>query len=392
MDLRFTDAQEAFRAEVRDLLEGLLAGEFAPLRGRGGPGDEDALVDERRVWERALADGGWNCVGWPKEYGGRGLDLVEQVIFHEEYARARAPGHLGHMGETLLAPTLMAHGTDAQKAEFLPPIRRAEALWCQGYSEPNAGSDLAGVQTRAERDGDSWIITGQKVWTSHAHIADWCFALCRTDTDAPRHEGLSYLLVPMDQDGVDIRPIRQLTGSSEFSEVFFDGARTGADRVVGGVGQGWKVALATLGFERGVSTLGQQMRFRSELDLVIEAARARGLDRDPLMRQRLADAWMGLEVMRLNALRNLSATGKGELGREAMIGKLHWATWHRNLGELAMDVLGPEGLAIRGEPYELDPLQRLFLFSRADTIYAGTNEIQRNIIAQRALGLPRDRG
>jgi len=389
MDLRFSARDEAFRDEVRSWLEANLEGEFKQLRGRGGPGEEHALVAERQQWERALGKAGWSCIGWPREHGGRGASLDQQVIFNEEYARARAPGRLGHIGVTLLGPTLIAFGTADQQRRFLPAIARGDEMWCQGYSEPNAGSDLAAVTTRAVRDGDHWVITGQKVWTSGADWSDWCFALCRTDPDAPKHKGLSYLLVPMKQPGVDVRPIKQLTGTAEFSEVFFDGARTAASHVVGDVDGGWKVAMGTLAFERGASTLGQQLAFAGELDAVIAAAKETGAAHDPLIRQRLVDAWIGLKIMRLNALRMLTNAHRAELGREAMIMKLHWASWHRDLGKLAMDVLGDRAEILDGAPYELSALQRLFLFSRADTIYAGSNQIQRNIIGERALGLPR---
>ena len=391
MDIRFSEADEAFRREVASWLETELSGPFRHLRGRGGPGEEHVLLEERGVWERRMAEAGWTCVGWPREHGGRGLSFVQQMIFHEEYARAGGPARLGHIGETLLGPTVIAFGTDEQKRRFLPPIRRAEERWCQGYSEPNAGSDLANVQTRAERVGDEWVIHGQKVWTSGAQWSDWCFVLCRTDPRAPRHRGLSYLLVPMRQSGIEVRPIVQMTGGSEFCEVFFDGARTAAENVVGRPGEGWKVAMGTLAFERGASTLGQQYLFANELAQVFDAARRNGKAADPAVRQRLVDAWIGLRVMRFNALRTLGRGGdEPALGREAMITKLYWSTWHRSLGELAMDVLGPEGEIAAGEPYELHPLQRLFLFSRADTIYAGSNQIQRNLIAERGLGLPRE--
>ena len=388
MDLRFTDEDERFRAEVRSFLADNLRGDFAELRGRGGPGDEHALFEGRRAWERLLGQAGWTGLGWPREHGGRGAPLIHEVLFHEEYARARGPGRLGHIGEQLVGPTLLAFGTEAQKRRFLPPILRGDELWCQGYSEPNAGSDLANVQTRAVLAGDAWVVTGQKIWTSLAQTAEWCFVLCRTDPAAPKHRGLSYLLVPMRQPGVEIRPITQLMGTSEFCEVFFDGARTASENVLGPVHGGWKVAMATLGFERGVSTLGQQIGFENELAEVVTAARANGAARDPALRQRLADAFIGLRIMRYSALRTLSASQRGELGREALSNKLYWATWHRDLGKLAMDVLGPAAEILAGAPYELTALQRLFLFSRADTIYAGTNEIQRNIIGERALGLP----
>jgi alkylation response protein AidB-like acyl-CoA dehydrogenase len=390
MHLHFSPAEEAFRREIADWLERELSGPFAALRGAGGPGNENALVSERRVWERHLGAAGWAAIGFPRAWGGRDASLSEQVIFHEEYARARGPGRLGHIGEGLLGPTLLAFGSDAQKRRFLPAIAKGEEIWCQGYSEPGAGSDLANVQTRARLTGGEWVIEGQKIWTSWAQWADWCFVLCRSDATAQRHRGLSYLLVPMQQPGISVRPIVQLTGDSEFSEVFFDGARTEAQNVVGEPGEGWRVAMGTLAFERGASTLGQNLAFRNELEAVFEVARRSGRHRDPVMRQRLADAWIGLEVMRMNALRMLSG-GEGEgLPREALIYKLCWATWHQGLGKLAMDLLGPEADVLPGAPYQLAPLQRLFLFTRSDTIYAGSNEIQRNIIAERGLGLPRE--
>ena len=388
MDLRFTAEEEAFRARVRAFLEQSLTGDFAQLKGRGGPGDEDSLFEERKAWEQHLGRNGYTCLGWPKAVGGQGATFWEEVIWNEEYARAKAPGRVSHIGEQLLGPTVLAFGTDAQKQRFLPAIAKGEELWCQGYSEPNAGSDLAGVETRAELVDGEWHITGQKVWTSLAQFSDFCFAICRTTPGSKRHEGLSYLLVPMRQPGVQIVPIKQLTGSSEFNEVFFEDARCPADNVVGPVGGGWKVAMATLGFERGVSTLGQQAHFEGELREITRHAEKNGKVKDQVIRQRLAEAWMGLATMRLHALRTFSAEATG-ITRASSVSKLHWATWHRELGKLGMDVLGPEGLAtVEGEAH-LSRLQQLFLFSRADTIYAGSNEIQRNIIAERALGLPR---
>lgn len=390
MRLRFSDEDEAFRREVAAWLEERLGGEFASVRGVGGSGDAHAKVDERRAWERALGAAGWTCLGWPRAWGGRDATITQQVIFYEEYARAGGPGRLGHIGEGLLGPTIIAFGSEEQKRRFLPPIVRGEEIWCQGYSEPNAGSDLANVQTRARLDGGQWILDGQKVWTSWAQWSDWCFVVCRTEPASERHRGLSYLLVPMQQPGIEVRPIVQITGDSEFSEVFFDGARTDAANVVGAAGDGWRVAMATLAFERGVSTLGQQLSFRNELAEVVAAAKASGAAEDPAIRQRLANAWIGLEIMRYNALRGLSHGEKGELAPEGMIAKLYWASWHRALGELAMDVLGDDANVLVAAPYDLTALQRLFLFTRSDTIYAGSNEIQRNLIAQRALGLPRE--
>jgi alkylation response protein AidB-like acyl-CoA dehydrogenase len=392
VDLTDTADDQAFRTEVRAWLGDHLVGEFAALKGMGGSGKDLEAHEERLEWDRHLARHGWTCIGWPEEHGGRNLTLTRQVIFHEEYARANAPARVNHLGEELLGPTLIAFGTPAQQARFLPGIRAVEELWCQGYSEPNAGSDLANVQTKARlvstgsTTEPEWVIDGQKVWTSLAQFADWIFVIARTESGSQRHRGLSFLLVPTKQEGVEIRGIEQLTGGAEFNEVFFDGARTDADLVVGEQGRGWAVAMGLLGFERGVSTLGDQVGFRRELDALLELARSNGTFDDPIVRDRLARADVELDVIRLNALRTLSA----EQGpRQASIAKLLWATWHRTLGELAMLVRGPDGL-FAGPAYDLDEWQRLFLFTRADTIYGGSDEIQRNILAERVLGLPRE--
>ncbi|WP_219420151.1 acyl-CoA dehydrogenase family protein [Pseudonocardia nigra] len=387
--MELTAADEEFRAEVREWLADNLRGEFTDAVGTGGPGREHEAIELRAAWERRLGAGGWIGLGWPVGKGGRGASLTRQVIFHEEYARAGAPGRLGYIGEQLLGPTLLAFGTPEQQDRFLPGILSGEVLWCQGYSEPGAGSDLAGVQTRAVRNGDYYAITGQKTWTSLAHVADWAFVLVRTDPGESRHRGLSYLLVPMRQAGIDIRPITQITGTSEFNEVFFDGAVTGVENLVGAEGDGWRVAMGTLAFERGVATLGQQIGFERELAAVTDAARTSGALADPALHARIVDAWIGLKVMRYTAIRTLSSSGDGTPGLEASISKLQWATWHRDLGELAVDVAGASALVTDGPPYELTDAQRLFLYTRADTIYGGSNEVQRTIIAERMLGLPR---
>ncbi|GAA3816886.1 acyl-CoA dehydrogenase family protein [Amycolatopsis tucumanensis] len=372
-----------FRREVADWLADNLTGEFAALRGLGGPGREHEAFDLRLAWERHLAAAGWTCVGWPSEFGGRGLSLEEQVAFHEEYAASGAPARVNHIGEQLLGPTLIAFGTPEQQTRFLPKIVAVEELWCQGYSEPGAGSDLAAVSTSAElRDGE-WVVNGQKIWTSLAHVADWCFVLARTERGSQRHRGLSYLLVPLRQAGVTVRPIQQLTGTSEFNEVFFDDARTPAGMVVGEPGEGWRIAMATLGSERGVSTLGQQIGFRRELDGIEAEAKRLGTWEDPLLRADLERARMGLRVLRAHALRTLGQAA----GPEVAVGKLMWAQWHRRLGELAVRARGARSLVAEGE---LDEWQRLFLFTRADTIYGGSDEIERNIIAERVLGLPKE--
>ncbi len=392
MQLDFNAADEQFRAEVADWLQANLQGEFAAIRGRGGPGDEHHFVAERKVWEQRLAEGGWTCIGWPTAWGGRGATIEQQVIFHEEYARAGGPGRLGHIGETLTGPTLLAFGSDAQKQRFLPGIRAGQEFWCQGYSEPSAGSDLSNIKTRAQWDEDAgkWRFYGQKVWTSLAHESDFIFVLARTNPELSGHRGLGFFLLPLAQDGIEIRPITQLTGTAEFNEVFFDGACCDAEDLVGEVDDGWRVAMGLLGFERGVSTLGQQMLFQVELDEIVRIARANGAAREPALRQRIAEAHIGLRTLRYNSLRMLSGADDGSLSREAMIYKLAWSNWHRNLGKLAMDVLGPDAEVVEDTPYELNRLQSLFLFTRADTIYGGTNQIQRNLIAERALGMPRE--
>ncbi|GAB3148573.1 acyl-CoA dehydrogenase family protein [Amycolatopsis stemonae] len=373
-----------FRREVAGWLADNLTGEFADLRGLGGPGREHEAFDLRLAWERHLAAAGWTCVGWPREFGGRGLSLDEQVAFHEEYAASGAPARVNHIGEQLLGPTLIAFGTPGQRERFLPKIAAVEELWCQGYSEPGAGSDLAAVSTSAVvRDGQ-WVINGQKIWTSLAHVADWCFVVARTEPGSRRHHGLSYLLVPLRQDGVTVRPIQQLTGTSEFNEVFFDDARTDAGLIVGEPGDGWKIAMATLGFERGVSTLGQQIGFRRELDDIVAEAQRLGTYDDPLLRNDLTRARIGLRVLRAHALRTLGRPA----GPEVAVGKLLWAQWHRGLGELAVRARGARSLTAEGG--ELDDWQRLYLFTRADTIYGGSDEIERTIIAERVLGLPRE--
>jgi alkylation response protein AidB-like acyl-CoA dehydrogenase len=399
MDLHFSAADEAFRAEARAWLTDALDGEFAMVRGRGGPGDEHSLFEARWAWEQHLGAHGWTGVAWPTEHGGRGLTLHQQVIWFEEYARARGPGRLGHIGEGLVGPTVLHFGDDEQRARFLPGIRAGTDLWCQGYSEPDAGSDLANIATRAEPDGDDWVLTGQKVWTSLAQWSQWCFVLARTnpgfrERSAPKHQGITFFMVPMEQDGIEIRPIRQVTGTAEFNEVFFDGARARGVDVIGGVDNGWKVAMGLLAFERGASTLGQQLAFRNELDTVVEALRASGRIDDPVIRQRVARLHGELEIMRWNTLRVLSDSGS-EVRPEALVTKLYWATWHRALGELAVDAAGAGSLLGRElehpEPGdELTDAQRLFLFTRSDTIYGGSNQIQRTIIGERGLGLPRE--
>lgn len=380
----------AFRMEVATWMQSKLAGRFEVLRHRGGPGDEEFEPALRKDWERELASGGWTGLGWPTSFGGRALSIERQLIFHEEYARAGGPGRMGHIGEGLIGPALIRYGSAEQQQRFLPEILAGREFWAQGYSEPNAGSDLANVQTRCAKEADGhWRVHGQKIWTSLAHESDWIFVIARSEPGSKGSRGLSFLLLPLDQAGVEVRPIRQMGGGSEFNEVYFDGARADGAHLVGEPGQGWTVAMGLLEAERGVSTLGQQMRFTHELELVIRAAQNVGADQDPGIRQRIAQAWIGLRAMRFNALRMLSDEADAGLRKEALIYKYYWSNWHRDLGQLAMDVLGERGLEWSEDPL-IRPLQQLFFFSRADTIYAGANEIQLNLISERGLGMPRE--
>ena len=387
MKLGFSQQEELFRQECADWLNGQMAGEFRDIKGitklTGSP-------ERRKEWEQQLAAHRWSCIGWPSQWGGRDATLAQQVIFAEEYARAGVPGRVNHIGIELAGPTILTFGTEEQKQRFLPGIAGGKAIFCQGFSEPNAGSDLASVRTKARLEDGEWVVNGQKIWTSLAHISDWIFVVTRTEEGSQGPKGLTFLMMPIDQPGIEIRGIRQINGDAEFNETFFTDARCPADSLIGAVGDGWRIAMGLLAFERGVSTLGQQMGFRNELDEIIAAAKANGAANDPLIRQRLAKAEVGLRLMRYGALLMLSQTDHAKIDGAALTYKIQWASWRRNLGELAMDVLGQVGEISDHAEYEWDTLPNLFLFSRADTIYGGTNQIQRNLIAERGLGLPRE--
>jgi alkylation response protein AidB-like acyl-CoA dehydrogenase len=387
MKLGFSPADELFRTECADWLQAQMAGPFKDIRGVT---TLTAKAERRKEWEQHLGEHGWSAIGWPRLWGGRAASLAQQVIFAEEYARAGVPGRVNHIGIELAGPTLLAFGSEAQKRRFLPDIAAGRAIFCQGFSEPNAGSDLAAVRTKGRLEDGQWVVNGQKIWTSLAHISDWIFVVTRTQEGSKGPKGLTFLMMPIDQPGIDVRGITQINGDAEFNETFFTDARCPADSLIGAIGDGWKIAMGLLAFERGVSTLGQQMSFRNELDEVIAAARANGAAHDPLIRQRLAKAEIGLRLMRYGALRMLSNTDHSAIDGAALTYKIQWATWRRTLGELAMDVLGQAGEVAQGDAYEFSTLPNLFLFSRADTIYGGTNQIQRNLIAERGLGLPRE--
>lgn len=387
MKLGFSAADEDFRRECADWLNGQMAGEFKDIKGISTLTEK---AERRKEWEQQLAAHKWSCIGWPEAWGGRNATLAQQVIFAEEYARAGVPGRVNHIGIELAGPTILAFGTDEQKKRFLPGIAAGQTIFCQGFSEPGAGSDLASVRTKARLEGDEWVVNGQKIWTSLAHISDWIFVVSRSEEGSKGPKGLTFLMMEIDQPGIEIRPIKQINGDAEFNETFFTDAKCPADSLIGAVGEGWKIAMGLLAFERGVSTLGQQMGFRNELNEIIAAARANGAAHDPLIRQRIAKAEIGLQLMRYGALRMLSNTDHSKIDGAALTYKIQWASWRRSLGELAMDVLGQGAEVADSETYEWSTLPNLFLYSRADTIYGGTNQIQRNLIAERGLGMPRE--
>jgi alkylation response protein AidB-like acyl-CoA dehydrogenase len=380
MDLTFNEREIAFRDELRAWLAAN-APEAHPYDE-----DEDAQYARARDWQRKLADAGWAGVHWPVEYGGRGATLTESAIFFEELGRARAPLPANVLGLLLAGPTIMVWGTDAQKERLLNPILTAEEIWCQGFSEPEAGSDLAALKTRAVKDGDGWVVTGQKVWTSGAQYSKWCMLVARTDTEVPKHKGLTYFALDMEQAEVQVRPLRQITGSAEFNELFIEEARIPDDMVIGGVGNGWKVALTTLMNERAGLAFFLQVRMRNLLDQLIEEAAQRGLLEDPVIADKLGDLHIRTEILRLTAYRGLTATEKyGQPGPEGSVTKWMWSEGNQLLVQAAADILGPEALTA-GTPWAYELLR-----ARGNSIEGGTTEILKNIVAERVLGLPKAR-
>ncbi len=408
MDLTYPPEAEEFRVEIREWLENHLPS--------GWFDDDFSMTDDERgawleQWTATLFEGGWICATWPTEYGGKGLTTMQGVVLSEEFARAGAPMRGDFFGDTLVGPTILQWGSEEQKKEFIPGILSGTIAWCQGFSEPDAGSDLASLATTAVLDGDEWVINGQKIWTTQGFAADYGFVLCRTDKDAPKHKGISYLLVPMHQEGVEVRAIKQIDGSAEFAEVFFTNARCPKDNVVGGLHNGWAVAMTTLGFERGTSATTGYRRFETELNHIISAAKANGAIDDPLIRQRIAKAHSQVTIMRINGLRSLAValTGRKDFGVTALgaTNKIFWSEYHQEVMKLAMDVLGMEGQTLLGNAgeeesvpgygrrpvnpvYPANALQSSFFFSRSETIWGGTAEIQRNIVGERVLGLPKE--
>ncbi|MEA2915586.1 MAG: hypothetical protein QOJ15_7667 [Bradyrhizobium sp.] len=396
MDFSFTDAERRFRDELRDWLRSALP----PGWGKTvfEPHDEQGKARLRIEWERTLHQGGWNGINWPARYGGRGASLVEQAIFAEEMAIAAAPEGINIVGRNLVAPTLLQHGSEGQRERFLPKILSGEEIWCQGFSEPNAGSDLASIRCKADRIGDEFVINGQKIWTSFAQYAQCCIVLVRTDTTQPKHKGISFLLVDMNSPGIAVRPLVQMSGESEFNETFFEDVRVPASNLVGELNGGWRIAMTTLAYERGPEdSLGRQIRFKQELDRVLTTLATPmpgggSALNDPVLCDKLARAVAEIEIMRLSCLRSFSHAIQGKaLGAEASMSKLYWSHAAQNLYETALDAMGP--LAALTEGDALSPLGGRaafnYLNSRGYTIYSGTSEIQRNIIAERVLGLPK---
>jgi alkylation response protein AidB-like acyl-CoA dehydrogenase len=390
MDMHFDEQAEAFRREIRGWLEANVPTE--PM-----PSEPEEAFQFKRAWQRTMYDAGWAGIHWPTSYGGRGATLVEQAIFSLEMARAQAPEMANALGLMIVGPTLMAHGTEEQKQRYIPKILSGEDIWCQGFSEPNSGSDLASLQTRAVEDGDDFIVHGQKIWTSMAQFSDMCILLVRTDPHAPKHRGISYLLVDMHSPGITVKPLRQITGGSEFNEVFFDHVRVPKTQLLGTLNAGWRIAMTTLTHERGSASFGTQVNIRRHLHTIIEVAKTvwrngQALSQDPIVRQKLAEAYIRCDVMRLNNYRTITSHLRGQApGPEASLDKLYWSEMHQYIQEVGQEILGVYSQLSPESPYyptSVD-LQYLYLFSRAETIFSGTSEIQKNIIGERVLGLPK---
>ena len=398
MDLTLTPEQETFRETVRTWLRANIPEEWARQTVAGSDIPRVEAYDLLRRWQRTLYDAGVLGLTWPVEYGGRGLTFVEEIILQQEMALAKAPPVLNVLGIGMAGPTIIAYGTEEQKKRYPAKILSCEEIWCQGYSEPNAGSDLAALQTRAVRDGEHWVLNGQKVWTSFAQFADWMMLLARTDPAAPRHKGITYFLLDMKLPGITVKPLRQITGDAEFNEVFFDSVRVHESEVLGGVNSGWRVGVTTLMYERLTLGFGLQVRLRIALDGLIEMARrvektGRAVTKDPLTRQKLAQLWIETESLKYTGARALTRLLRGELpGPEASAGKITWVDVNQRLQEIAMEIQGPYSQLRRGSEWAVEggAWAHSFLRSRANSIEGGTTEIQKNIIAERVLGLPKD--
>jgi alkylation response protein AidB-like acyl-CoA dehydrogenase len=376
MDLTLSPSEQEFRDEVRSWLEANLPGPT--------PEGDDAGFEFRRAWQRKLNERGWAGLSWPEQYGGSGATLFEQAIFSEEVARSGAPQMANTLGLAMGGPTVIGHGTDEQKERYLAPILSADEIWCQGFSEPQSGSDLASLKTKAVRSGDGWVVTGQKVWTTMAHQSKWCMLLARTDPNAAKHRGLTYFLMDMEQDGVETRPLRQITGEAEFNELFMEEARIPDENIVGGENNGWSVAITTLMHERAGLAFALQVQVQIALRELMERARSTGAAKDPVIRQRFAQLYAEAQVLRLNAYRGLTKLqAHGAPGPEGSLGKWHWAEVNQSLSALALDLAGPRAQLVD------DPWTYRYLRARANSIEGGTTEILKNIVAERVLGLPR---
>jgi alkylation response protein AidB-like acyl-CoA dehydrogenase len=386
MDLTYSEADEQFRAEFRAWLDANLPAEWRE-RGFWARQDRDGGFEMRREWEASKARAGFAGIQWPKEYGGRGGTPAQRAIYDEEMVRHRAPLTVNGLGLTFLAPTLMVIGSEEQKRDIIKPLLHNEVIWCQGFSEPNAGSDLAALQCKAESDGDEYVINGQKIWTSQALHADKMFGLFRTSTEDKKHRGITMLIVDLRSPGVDIRPLKQMTGATDFGEVFFTDVRVPKTNVIGVEGGGWDVAMLLLSFERGASAMPQYTGFRRELDDVIALAKDLGRDQNPLLRQRIASSVVELECLKYHSLHVLTQVEQGkELGAASSMTKLQWSETHQDIGELFADVAG---IAHQVSGDGVDDLRRSYLWSRSETIWGGSSQVQRNIVAERLLGLPR---
>ncbi len=389
MDLKFSPEDEAYRLKLRTWLEENTPSEPPPF-------DQDEAFAYRRTWQRRLYEGGWVGIHWPQAYGGQGATLIQQAIYAQEIARAEAPALANGLGIGIVGPTLMEHGTEEQKKRYIPKILNADEIWCQGFSEPNSGSDLASLQTKAVLHGDEFVVNGQKIWTSLGQYADWCILLVRTDSDVPKHQGITFLLVDMHSPGITVKPLLQITGQAEFNETFFDDVRVPRENVVGALNNGWRTAMTTLTYERGISTLATQVRMKQHLDAMMAYARTtrsngHALSQDPVMRQKLSEAYIRVEVMLLNVYRSITTQLRGQPpGPEASLAKLYWSELDKWMQEMGMTLQGPYSQLMRESKYAVaGDWQYNFLRSRAGTIYSGTSEIQKNIIGERVLGLPK---
>lgn len=394
MDIKFSEELEKYREQVSNWLKSVLPSWWENYAERIS--DKHRYETFLKSWDKKLYEGGYSGISWPKEYGGQGESIMKEIIFEEEIGRLDAPKGFNFLGKLLFAPTLLEYGTDEQKKRFLPPLIKSDEIWCQGFSEPNAGSDLASLQTKAELEDDHWVINGQKVWTTEAQNANWCFVLARTDLLAPKHKGITYFLVPMDTEGVTVRPLRKITGEYGFNEIFFDNVRIPKENYIGEVNEGWKVAMTTLSFERGILALGRQTRFQSEFEDVLQYSQKNKVNghfikNNHYYRQNLAQSYIELRIMRYHSLKTVSKyiNNDGKLGPEASLQKLYWSEMRSKLGSLLMEIQNENVYFTEADSLSAGHFSNVYFTTRGETIYAGTSQIQRNIIAEKVLGLPR---